>query len=90
MGAANGGHEQALRDVVARYKKVYKDHVGSDVPQDPLVQLEAATLLSGAGNGAALVLLPWLVLELTGSAGSAGLLAAATAVPLLPSSPGSE
>lgn len=52
----------------------------------PLLQLEAATLLSGAGNGAALVVLPWIVLERTGSAGSAGLLAAATAVPLLASS----
>lgn len=52
----------------------------------PLLQLEAATLLSGAGNGAALVVLPWLVLERTGSARSAGLLAAATAVPLLASS----
>ncbi len=52
----------------------------------PLIQLEAATLLSGAANGAVLVVLPWLVLERTGSAGSAGLLAAATAVPLLASS----
>ena len=52
----------------------------------PLVLLEGATLLSGAGNGAALVVLPWLVLERTGSAGSAGLLAAATAMPLLLSS----
>ncbi|MEI2699186.1 MAG: MFS transporter [Microthrixaceae bacterium] len=51
-----------------------------------LVRLEAATLLSGAGNSAALVLFPWIVLELTGSAGSAGLLAAATAVPLLAAS----
>jgi MFS family permease len=50
------------------------------------VLLEGATLLSGAGNGAALVVLPWLVLERTGSAGSAGLLAAATALPLLLSS----
>ncbi len=48
-----------------------------------LVRLETATLLSGAGNSAALVLFPWIVLELTDSAGSAGLLAAATAVPLL-------
>lgn len=31
----------------------------------PLVLLEAATLLSGAGNGAALVLLPWIALEQT-------------------------
>ncbi|MHB1138182.1 MAG: MFS transporter [Microthrixaceae bacterium] len=52
----------------------------------PLLLLEGATLLSGAGNGAALVVLPWLVLERTGSAGSAGLLAAATATPLLLSS----
>ncbi len=49
----------------------------------PLLQLELATLLSGAGNGAAMVVLPWIVLELTGSAGAAGLLAAATAIPLL-------
>lgn len=48
--------------------------------------LESATLVSGAGNGAALVVLPWLVLERTGSAGSAGLLAAVTALPLLASS----
>ncbi|MDQ7994051.1 MAG: MFS transporter [Propionicimonas sp.] len=52
----------------------------------PLLLLESATLLSGAGNGAALVVLPWLVLERTGSAGSAGVLAAATAIPLLASS----
>ncbi|MDQ2678772.1 MAG: MFS transporter [Actinomycetota bacterium] len=52
----------------------------------PLLLLESATLLSGAGNGAAAVVLPWLVLERTGSAGSAGLLAAATALPLLVSS----
>lgn len=52
----------------------------------PLVLLEAATLLSGAGNGAALVLLPWIALELTGRASAAGLLAAATALPLLISS----
>lgn len=52
----------------------------------PFLFLEAATLLSGAGNGAAMVVLPWLVLERTGSAGSAGLLAAATALPLLASS----
>lgn len=52
----------------------------------PLALLEAATLLSGAGNAAATVLLPWLVLERTGSAGAAGVLAAATAVPLLAAS----
>lgn len=52
----------------------------------PLVLLEAATLLSGAGNGVAMVVLPWIALERTGSAASAGLLAAATALPLLASS----
>ena len=52
----------------------------------PLLLLESATLISGVGNGAAMVVLPWLVLERTGSAGSAGLLAAATALPLLISS----
>ncbi|MFC0005183.1 MFS transporter [Micromonospora siamensis] len=52
----------------------------------PLVLLEAATLLSGAGNGVATVALPWLVLERTGSATAAGVVAAATALPLLVSS----
>jgi pyruvate,orthophosphate dikinase len=31
---------EGLKEVVARYKKVYRDHVGSDFPQDPLVQME--------------------------------------------------
>jgi pyruvate,orthophosphate dikinase len=31
-----------LKEVVERYKKVYKDHVGSDFPTDGLQQLEAA------------------------------------------------
>lgn len=52
----------------------------------PLVLLEAATLLSGAGNGVALVVLPWIALERTGRASSAGIVAAATALPLLISS----
>ena len=56
---------------------------GDDRSRTPFVLLEGATFLSAAGNGAAEVVLPWLVLERTGSAGSAGLLAAATAVPLL-------
>jgi MFS family permease len=65
--------------------------VSSSLPDErrslrPLVLLEAATLLSGAGNGVAMVVLPWLVLERTGSAASAGLLAAATALPLLAAS----
>jgi len=52
----------------------------------PLVLLEGATLLSGIGNGVALVALPWLILERTGSATAAGVVAAATALPLLASS----
>jgi len=31
-----------LKEVVLRYKKVYKDHVGEDFPSDPFVQLEHA------------------------------------------------
>ena len=31
-----------LKEVVRRYKKVYSEHVGSDFPQDPEVQLEGA------------------------------------------------
>ncbi|MCM0674652.1 MFS transporter [Micromonospora phytophila] len=52
----------------------------------PLLLVEAATLLSGTGNGVATVALPWLVLERTGSATAAGVVAAATALPLLLSS----
>jgi MFS family permease len=52
----------------------------------PLFLIEAATLLSGIGNGVATVALPWLVLERTGSATAAGVVAAATALPLLLSS----
>ncbi|GAB3151247.1 MFS transporter [Micromonospora sonneratiae] len=52
----------------------------------PLLLVEAATLLSGTGNGVATVALPWLVLERTGSPTAAGIVAAATALPLLVSS----
>jgi len=31
-----------LKEVVERYKRVYREHVGSDFPQDPFVQLEHA------------------------------------------------
>jgi pyruvate,orthophosphate dikinase len=31
-----------LKEVVARYKKVYKDHVGEDFPTDPYLQLQHA------------------------------------------------
>ncbi|HSK95526.1 MAG TPA: MFS transporter [Euzebyales bacterium] len=52
----------------------------------PLLLVEAATLMSGMGNGIALVTLPWIVLELTGEATSAGIVATATALPLVVSS----
>ena len=49
----------------------------------PLVLLEASTLLSSTGNGITIVALPWLVLERTGSPIATGVVAAATALPLL-------
>lgn len=49
----------------------------------PFLILSAGTLLAGIGNGIAIVALPWLVLERTGSATSAALVAAAAAIPLL-------
>ncbi|MFC4786132.1 MFS transporter [Nocardioides sp. MAHUQ-72] len=49
----------------------------------PLVLLEAGNLASGVGNGVAIVVLPWLVLDITGSASAAGAVAAATLLPLL-------
>lgn len=52
----------------------------------PLVLLELASLLSGMGNGVALVALPWLILDVTGDATAAGAVAAATVLPLLFSS----
>lgn len=52
----------------------------------PFVLLLAGNVLSGAGNGVAMVVLPWLVLDLTGSASMAGLVATATLLPVLVSS----
>ena len=51
-----------------------------------LVRLELATLLSGTGNGVALVALPWLILERTGSAAAAGVVGAAAGLPMFVSS----
>lgn len=45
--------------------------------------LEIANVTSGAGNGIVMVVLPWLVLELTGSAAAAGLVAALSTIPAL-------
>lgn len=52
----------------------------------PLVLIQVATLLSATGNGIALVVLPWLALELTGRATAASIVATATALPLVASS----
>ena len=59
--------------------------VSDDRRRGPFVLLEAATLMSGSGNGVVVVTLPWLALERTGSAATAGVVAAATALPLLAS-----
>lgn len=45
--------------------------------------LEIANVASGTGNGVVMVVLPWLVLELTGSAAAAGLVAALSTLPAL-------
>lgn len=52
----------------------------------PLVLVNLATLFSAIGNGIAIVVLPWLVLERTGRATDAAIVAGAAAVPLLVSS----
>jgi MFS family permease len=52
----------------------------------PILLLESGTLISGIGNGVALVVLPWLVLERTGSASAAGVVSALSLLPLLAAS----
>ena len=52
----------------------------------PMLTLECAVIASGAGNGIAIVAIPWLVLERTGQPMAAGIVGAATALPLLLSS----
>jgi len=49
----------------------------------PVVLLQIANLLSGIGNGAVMVIIPWLVLERTDSAAAAGLVAAVSTIPAL-------
>jgi MFS family permease len=48
-----------------------------------VVLLEIANVASGTGNGVVMVVVPWLVLELTGSAAAAGLVAALSTLPAL-------
>ncbi len=52
----------------------------------PFAYLEASVIISGAGNGVSAVAIPWLVLERTGDPAAAGIVGAATALPLLASS----
>ncbi len=49
----------------------------------PFVALEGSTLLAGLANGVAMVALPWLVLDLTGRADAAGLVALVSGIPTL-------
>lgn len=49
----------------------------------PVVLLETANVTSGIGNGIVMILLPWLVLEQTGSPAAAGLVAALSTIPAL-------
>jgi MFS family permease len=49
----------------------------------PFVVLEASAVLSGTANGITMVAFPWLVLETTGDASAAALVAAVSALPLL-------
>lgn len=49
----------------------------------PVVLLETANVTSGIGNGIVMVLLPWLVLERTGSPAAAGLVAALSTLPAI-------
>lgn len=49
----------------------------------PFLAVETATLLSGSANGVAVVALPWLIIDLTGSATAAGVMAAVTAIPTM-------
>ncbi len=47
----------------------------------PVILLQVANLLGGVANATVAVLVPWLVLETTGSAASAGIVAAVAGIP---------
>ncbi len=49
-------------------------------PWAPVVLLQTANLASGVSNATVMVLVPWLVIEVTGSAWAAGLVAAASSI----------
>ena len=52
----------------------------------PFLALEAATMISGTGNGVAAIALPWLTLQLTNDPAAAGIVVAAGALPTLAAS----
>ncbi len=52
----------------------------------PFLALEAATMISGTGNGVAAIALPWLTLQLTNDPAAAGVVVAAGALPTLAAS----
>lgn len=49
----------------------------------PFVVLETSTILSGTANGITMVAFPWLVLDITGDASAAAMIAAVSTLPLL-------
>ena len=53
------------------------------VRKSSVLLLETANVASGAGNGIVMVVIPWLVLESTGSALAAGAVAALSSLPAL-------
>lgn len=53
----------------------------------PVILLQGANLASGVGNSVVMLTIPWLVLERTGSAASAGLVAAVSSLPALVAAP---
>lgn len=56
---------------------------GVTTSRGPVLLILASAFLAAAGNGISLVVLPWLVLQRTGSASAASVVAAAATLPLL-------
>lgn len=85
MGAADpsgpGGHGADPAEEAVSEQPV----TGGHGPRSfgPFLALEAATLISGIGNGVSTIALPWLTLKLTGDPAAAGVVVAAAAVPTL-------
>ena len=53
----------------------------ADMSRRPLVLLQCANVVGGVSNALVMVVVPWLILERTGSAATAGLAGALTALP---------